>query len=259
MGKKMQPPKIETATEIFDRYLQDKQLFENHVEVHEKLVGKETKNGWDCRAKSESEVEKQAAKIIRKIREIEQKYVFGNTASEALPRTGTLDMGGQFLTNKERIDNESKLYEIARQVPKGALLHLHFNAELGPERLLVQARTTKNMYIRSTQPLRTEEDLRQTEMVFEVLDPNKVERGVTIFSKEYPGDAKNWRQEELKWKVWMPWMQFQKDFVKNFPEGETQDYSGPSNVRLYRAEKWLMSKMVLSEEEVYRPSQTVNG
>jgi adenosine deaminase CECR1 len=248
------------------------------------LLESEDKDAWDREAKDNDNLqkrdaasinqEKKADTIVRAIREFERKVVFGNLASEAIPEEHTRDMGGQFLTNKERIDHESLLFQIAVEVPKGGLLHLHFNAELHPEQLLVQARDIEDMYIWSQRPLLTEKDLDETEMVFNVLDSSQVLKGVDIFSKSYLGTGTNWKKNDLEWSVWMPWSQFRVDFAKHFPDMEAQlpktpvlsgstCCAGPaepgSEVELDPAEKWLKSKMVLSEEEAYRSTQTVNG
>jgi adenosine deaminase CECR1 len=269
---------------FFDAALVDTTEINKYNATHAELLRLENESAWDRDAKPRAnsrdksvQQERDAAAIIRAIREFERKVVFGNQASEAIPGKETRDMGGQFLTNKERIDHESLLFQIAVEVPKGGLLHLHFNAELHPEQLLVQARDIENMYVRSIRPLRASrenEDLDETEMVFNVLDPDQVVEGVDIFSDTYPGNATNWKTDEWKWKVWMPWKQFQTDFEKHFPDMVAQTPKTPipvgstccagpaepgSEVYLTPAERWLRSKMVLSEEEAYVPTQTVNG
>ncbi|KAF1921426.1 hypothetical protein BDU57DRAFT_526265 [Ampelomyces quisqualis] len=260
----------------FDQALGDVKAIKKYCEKHAGLLKLENDQAWDREASFNSDPEEQhAASIIRAMREYERKIIFGNQASEAVPGKDTRDMGGQFLTNKDRIDHGSLLFQAARKVPKGALLHVHFNAELHPERLLVRARTIENMYIRSIRPLLTQNDLDETEMVFNVLDKDQVVQGVDIFSKDYSGNATNWKPPSpQQWEVWMPWTQFQKDFEKHFPgqyidsqeqkipEGSTSCSAPPepgSQVPLWPAEKWLKSKMVLSEEEAYAFTQTVNG
>jgi adenosine deaminase CECR1 len=264
------------AIVVFDQALGDEKAIKEYSDKHAKLLKLEDDQAWDREAWLDSDSEeKHAASIIRAMREYERKEVFGNQASEAIPGKETRDMGGQFLTNKDRIDHKSQLFQIARKVPKGGLLHLHFNAELHPERLLVRARSMKNMYIRSIRPLLTQEDLDETEMVFNVLKKENVTKGVDIFSKDYIGNATNWKPPlDTQWDVWMPWEQFQQDFKKHFPgkyldtrkqnvpEGSTccSPVAEPySEVKLSPAEKWLKSKMVLSEEEAYGFTQTVNG
>jgi adenosine deaminase CECR1 len=109
-------------------------------------------------------------------------------------------------------------------------------------------------------------------MVLNVLDPDQVELGVDIFSESYQGDATNWKTEEWKWKVWMPWKKFQIDFEQRFPGEYVQPQqianstsanccSEPfaDTIALKPAEFWLKSKMVLSEKEAYDFGQTVNG
>ncbi|KAF2031189.1 Metallo-dependent hydrolase [Setomelanomma holmii] len=281
-------PKIDMAPEdvnvrdYFAAILKDTAAVNEYTAKHAEWIRKEDEDAWDHEVKSrtksrlraeqkrELEQEQKAADIIRLIREWERRVIFGNLPSEALPGPHTLDMGGQYLTNKERIDNDSLLYRISMQVPKGALLHLHFNAELNPERLLERAEKIDSLYIRSIRPLLTQEDLHLTETVFSVQDKDKILEEANIFSKGYPGDATNWRQEPMKWKVWMPWKKFQSAFKEQFPKSYIQDEdtimsevprscAEPGQVRLNPAELWLKSKMVLSEDEAYAPAQTVNG
>ncbi|KAH8722421.1 hypothetical protein GQ44DRAFT_807618 [Phaeosphaeriaceae sp. PMI808] len=245
----------------FDKALHDTNSIKAYSAAHAELIKIEADDAWDRDVKPRStsrsktdQQERKAARIIRAIREYERRVVHG----------------GQFLTNKSRIDHESLLYKIAIKVPKGGLLHLHFNAELHPERLLERARQIDNLYIRSIRPLSTQDDLNLTEMVFNVLDPDMVERDVDIFSPTYPGNAINWKTEEWKWRVWMPWKEFQDKFKDRFGNKYVQKEdtimsevphccSEPGQLALDPAENWLKSKMVLSQEEAYAPSQTVNG
>ena len=71
---------------------------------HSELLSDEASKAWDSSAIASSSVaERRAADIIRALREYERKVIFGNNASEATSGPDTLDMGGQFLTNKTRI------------------------------------------------------------------------------------------------------------------------------------------------------------
>jgi adenosine deaminase CECR1 len=269
-----------TIREIYDKALEDTDGPESYSKKHAALTEWEEKNAWDREAKpratsrsEDDQKERQAAQVIHAVREHERIVVFGNLASEALPGPETLDMGGQFLTNKDRIDHKSLLYRIAKKVPKGGLLHLHFNSELHPERLLEQARDVKNMYIRSIRPLCTEKDLEETEMVFNVMNPKDVDSDVDIFSSDYPGTASNHKLKDWIPKIWMPWKKFREEFILHFKDmyvQETEDKpnsdkpksqccSEPGKVPLDPAENWLKSKMVLSEKEAYALDQTVNG
>ena len=227
-------------------------------QYQEKLLGLVEPERRACTVTTQKE--KDAAKVIRYIRENERKVLFPNLATENVPPPDALDMGGQYLTNKARIEKESKLFEIAKLVPKGGLLHLHFNTELDPALLLQKAFDAPNMYIRSIRPLLTKDDLDQTEVVFSVIAKDKVNTDVDLFSQTYPGTKTNWKEPEWTSKVWMKWSCFQDGFKNRFPEYHATSSRATCPRRdMNPAESWVMSKIVLSADEVYGPSQTLNG
>lgn len=215
----------------------------------QELRQRELETSWDYPARlSASEDEKKAATIIWKIREDERDNLFGNRASEAIPGPETLDMGGQFLTNKTRIEECSRLFQIAKRQPKGCHLHLHFNAELTPNALMEKARQAPNMFIRSTEPLVDGEpgtgkspSYSTTELVFNVMAEDTT--AVNIFSPEYNG--------AFRPRGSTPWMRY-RDFITEYEARHNKDGNDT-------AEKFILSKMVLVEEEVYGNSQTTNG
>jgi adenosine deaminase CECR1 len=238
--------------EILDTSLSDpgKEL-QDYEKRQVKIRDKERRTAWDASARSSaSPAEVRAGEIIWKIREDERDNLFGNKASEAIPGPETLDMGGQFLTNKNRIEDHSKLFDIAQNMPKGCHLHLHFNAELAPEKLISKAREkVDTMFIRSTQPLLTPEDCAETEVVFDVKPTDTPV--ADIFSPYY---QPQWRGENVK--PWMRWTTFKEEFEKrryvHYEENEKK-----SDLDL--TEEWVRRKMVLSEDEVYNIRQTTNG
>lgn len=242
------------------------------------LLDREEQTSWYRNTKRfASDNEKRAAEIVRIIREDERDNHFGNRASEAIPGPETLDMGGQFLTNRERIER-SEVFWISKHMPKGAHLHLHFNAELQPEILLREARKVSNMYIRSTQPLLTLADLAETEVVFNVIPDDT--KSSNVFLRAYNPE---WKAPGSQ--PWMRWSDFRKEFdlrfhhlTKKETEKETAkqktmvqqnnvqkngadevDTDEDPHIELESAEVWLKHKMVLSEDEAYGISQTVNG
>ena len=234
-----------TANELFDRNLSNHTKETKSYEKHKKeIYEEEYKVSWDTPArKSATPEELKAAEIIYKIREDERDNLFGNKASEAIPGPETLDMGGQFLTNRSRVEQKSRLYRIAREMPKGCHLHLHFNAELPPQMLLSKAKNMSNMFIRSTQPLLSRQDYDETEIVFEVKPVNTPT--ADIFSPDYKPE---WKKPGTQ--PWMPWSIFQQEFCRRRRE---------QNEKLCDAEDWVLSKMILSEDEVYNMDQTTNG
>lgn len=232
----------------------------------EDLVNTEMEQSWDADAKrTATKNEERAAIIVRGLREFERRKVFGNIASEIVPSPNTRDMGGQFLTNKAMIENKSLLFmDIAKEVPKGALLHLHFNAELNPELLLEQARDMANMFVWSNRPLLEPEDLEETEMMFKIMPANT--KSNNIFSEEFKTESDSWKKPESNDKVWMKWSEFMSIFRGKFGDEFEERHSeqDPLNsaqkpIELQPAENWILQKMVLSEAEAYSPKQTVNG
>jgi adenosine deaminase CECR1 len=225
--------------DAFARNLQNLQTVspDGYEKSKKVLLREESDTSWDRNARlTASEAEREAGAIIWQIREDDRDNLFGNKASESLPGPDTLDMGGQFLTNRERIQS-SRLFDIAYTMPKGCHLHLHLNAEINPKQLLAKAREIPNMFIRSTQPLVEDKDYSDTEMVFNVMPESTI--SVDIFHPEYRPD---WRSAGAT--PWMRWSKFRE---------ELQAKKG------LEAEAWVLGKMILSEEEVYGISQTTNG
>jgi len=227
-----------TVTDAFEVALQDVHNTPlTYSDTRRDILESEQANLWYSSVlKTASEAELQAAFIVWKIREDDRENFFGNRASEAVPGPDTQDLGGQFLTNLERIE-KSRLFKIALRMPKGAHLHLHFNAELPPGPLLKRARDVPTMRIRSTQSITTVEDIKDTEIVFSVMPDDTVE--ADLFSLNYDPEFKKEGS-----RPWMKWSTFQKVFKDRFD---------------LDAEVWAADKMVLNEEEVYGMQQTTNG
>lgn len=234
---------VESLSDAFSRNFSNlNDARQRYDQRREELIRREHDTAWDREARNNaSDNEKIAGNIIWKIREHERDNLFGNIASEAIPGPETLDMGGQFLSNKDRVMQQSKLYDIAHRQPKGCHLHLHFNAELVPEILISEANKQQNMFIRSTQPILKPEDYEETEIVFNVMPidtPN-----MDLWSENYNPDFRSQGATP-----WMKWSDFKSEYRRRRPANV------PENV-----EDWIRAKMVLSEDEVYGKEQTTNG
>ncbi|KAI6855644.1 Metallo-dependent hydrolase [Hortaea werneckii] len=154
-------------------------------------------------------------------------------------------MGGQFLSNKCRIE-QSSVFDISRHMPKGCHLHVHFNTELPPELLLSRARKLKDtMFVRTTRPLLAKGDFEKAEVVFNVM--SNTTTSTNIFSMEYNPDVKA--------KSTSPWMRW-TDFRSSFPHDLVYEERPKS---LDDAECWAREKMALTAERVYSDKQTTNG
>ena len=226
----------------------------SYLAERQQLVAQEVEQSWDQPARqSASEAEKRAAAVIARIREHERRNLFGNLPGEAVPGPETADMGGRFLPNIERIE-QSRVYAIAKDMPKGCHLHIHFNAELPPELLLLKAREVpETMFVRCTQPLLCAADLIQAEIVFEVKP--RTTPIVDIFSKDYdptfkPADSR----------PWMNWVEFRHDLARRYRDQfSLATESSPSQGQLTHVEQWARDKAILTLNDIYAADQTTNG
>jgi adenosine deaminase CECR1 len=143
--------------------------------------------------------------------------------------------GDHFLSNVPLIDRTA-LHAVARRMPKGAHLHIHFNACLLPHVLLDIAKGMDRMFITSDLPLLPDADFvnfDKCEIQFSILPPQKELPG-NLFSRDYqPRQTMRYR-----------------DFLELFP----QKYSTTVS-----PEQWLMGKLVFEEKEAHNSMQTASG
>lgn len=248
---------------IFGQHFQSSTASRTYAQNREQLLADERKAAWDWKARcSASPVEVEAGRILLKIREHERndESLYGNIAGEAVPHVHTRDMGGRFLVNRERIE-KSKLFEIAKEMPKGAHLHIHFNTALPPGRLLMYARNVpKTMFIRSNRPLVDPSDFYnlETEIVLSALpcDP-AVKRG-NIFHQDYIPD---WTSREPQSDCWMNFVEFRNGFPSNLQleDDDPEDRLHEEEVGLDLAERWVCQKMIITTKQAYGDRQTTNA
>jgi adenosine deaminase CECR1 len=189
-----------------------------------------------CRAGA-TPLEQRVDSILRKLRQLDEELIY----QEAGPRRG---YGGQlhprfpgdhFLSNTELI-SQTRLFNVARMMPKGAHLHIHFNACLLPHVLLDLAKKMDRMFITSSLPLLPDHDYEsydKCEIQFAILTPARENPG-DIFSPSYCA-----RQT----------MHF-RDFLARFPAHHPGQPS---------PDKWLMDKLVFNEAETHDVPQTAAG
>ncbi|KAA8910272.1 hypothetical protein FN846DRAFT_554281 [Sphaerosporella brunnea] len=121
---------------------------------------------------------KKAAAIVSKIRVHEAEKVWTKVEEEE----GDVFPGMCFTLAKERMEN-SILWKIVKQFPKGALLHAHLEAMVDTDWLLDRALETPGMHMYSEVPL-TPENL-ETAMFDFQYSPTTPSSSASIFSSSY--------------------------------------------------------------------------
>lgn len=187
---------------------------------------------WTCSQRA-STLQRRVDDILQIVKHNDRIEVYGQAAA----RTGYYGQqherfpGDHYLTNEDII-SRTKLFNIAHMMPKGAHLHIHFNACLLPHVLLDIAKTMERMFITSDYPLTSVDNM----------DLCKIQFSILTVAKENPGDL-----FESSYKPRQT-MRF-ADFLREFPtERKNCD-----------ADTWLINKLVFHEEEVHNSHQSVLG
>ncbi|KAM7186020.1 adenosine deaminase CECR1 [Naviculisporaceae sp. PSN 640] len=208
---------------------------------------------YACKMKSTS-VERRANQIVQAVKRRDIELVY----EAASPRTG---YGGQkhprffgdhFLSNAELIE-QTWLFGIARKMPKGAHLHIHFNANLLPNVLVDIAKTMEHMYIMSNVPLMTKSGdsagFDRCKISFSIISRKKIQekRGETGHQSLFDVDYIS--------KEPMPF----RDFCDQFQRFYNQAHGKKEDDRTVDVDSWLRNKLVFQEEETYNLLQTADG
>ncbi|KHN95945.1 adenosine deaminase [Metarhizium album ARSEF 1941] len=144
--------------------------------------------------------------------------------------------GDHYLSNVDLIP-KTALYHVAKQFPKGAHLHVHFNACLPPSFLLDLAAKMDRMFITGDVAL-TPANLQKCQIQFSIKseeDEKVVSGPKKIFSEDCNGD-RGWSMK-----------------LSKFLEQSKDHFSGLEPM------KWLQTKVEFDEEEAHDLPQTVEG
>lgn len=216
-----------------------------YFEARSKLIEEEKELGFEHECeKNASGLEKEAATILDKLRQRDDDYYAKEKPREYKSRSGHSQdharfAGDHFLSNRLLI-HKTALFKVAREMPKGAHLHIHFNACLPPHALLDIALEMDHMFIKSDRPLRLPIDFSQCQLEFSIRslrdeESEQVDETETpdLFSSTY------------RPATWMKLGAFAARFGADFT-GQT-------------AREWLLEKMVFTEDETHNPLQTAAG
>lgn len=194
---------------------------EDYAASRAALVDAENEAAFDYSAvASASAVEKKANTIVKALIRLESETLYGVHGDGS-----GHEPAHQFRRAKHLIDS-SKIFEIARKAPKGALLHCHFDAMLPPSELIEIATRMPHMHIRTDAALTHGGFFKHALPTFQILPNTKAADCVdtSIFSAKYiPGD----------------WMSFSK-FRAAFPGGPSKVNTSSRNPLLYSSDSWQL-------------------
>ncbi|KAL7811595.1 Metallo-dependent hydrolase [Trichoderma gracile] len=217
---------------------------DDYEEWRNEVVLREEELSFDARCRSRATPQElRVDGIIRKMRRRDDAFF-----ARQPPRKGYRGQlharfaGDHFLGNVDLI-NKTALFQIASKMPKGAHLHIHFNACLPPRVLLDIAKGMDRMFITSSLPLvqraKAEgedeyENFHKCEIQFSIMSVEK--------EKEDPGDlfSAGYRPRQS--------MKF-SEFLRRFPDVYTAA----------TADEWLLHKLMFEEMEAHHPYQTASG
>lgn len=228
-------PQQGRAAGLSPKAFKDKNDYERQ---REEITRRERALGFDhaCYLRA-SDKEILADKILQRLKVRDKEYVY----EAAGTRTGYAGQkhkrrpGDHLLSNIDLIE-QSEVFRVARQMPKGGHLHIHFNACLQPHVLLDVAKGMDHMYIMSDIPL-TDDYLsyERCEIQFSIKSLAEAQKN--------PGNPFSVTYEKGQT---MPLGKFLDEFPKHHPKG----VSGYD---------WLLSKLVFSEDEAHDKLQTSYG
>lgn len=251
------PPKKQVAITTPEEY----QKARNHVTQMEQALAFD----FVCFTNA-SEKEREANAILQLLRQKDKELVF----EKALPWTGYQNQSHKrhpsdhHLTNLDLVE-DTQIFRVARRMPKGAHLHIHFNSCLEASFLLDLAKEQEKMDIGSNRPLVNTDDLDECEIQFTIrgqLDRATAPLGTPMrraWTRKFIGnppkppvlvnlfDKKKFDQsEEPADKIrWMNYRDFRNEFPRKFP-GKKLD-------------EWLKEKLVYSADEAHGVHQTAEG
>ncbi|KAF7560882.1 hypothetical protein G7046_g3254 [Stylonectria norvegica] len=132
-------------------------FLQKYIDGRANLIAQERKTRSDASFRASlSPIAKRACAIVDRIRDQENKDVWTPQVEEDLAQAGNecTFPGMMFMLAKDRMES-TKLWNIIRHMPKGALLHAHMDAMVNFDFILDELMRTPGMHMSSDQPLTT--------------------------------------------------------------------------------------------------------
>ncbi|KAB5566552.1 hypothetical protein GE09DRAFT_738753 [Coniochaeta sp. 2T2.1] len=285
------PPKG-TVLDGANRNFVDK---EDYARQRAEIKAREDALSWDFICKRDaSDLEQKADETLQALRMYDEQQVYAKTkeqegyGGQKHPRF----MGDHFLYNVDLI-SETKLFKVAERMPKGAHLHIHFNANLPPDFLIDMAMNQDRMFITSDFPLVPfvpsdpsdpfgEEKDQPGSLV--PVDENRVQRRSLVpvgNNKDQPWYYHNFNRSRLRFSILSEVDEAKEKkghktcniFSSDYPVADDTEKTGRPPMRFkdfcdqfrehYKkgcdVRKWLIDKLVFNEEEAHGWLQTPEG
>lgn len=134
----------------------DDPFIQQFLTGRDNLVQQEKSQRSDAKFREQlTPIAREACAIVDQIRFEEQQTLWTRDYEDSLAdQDGDIYPGMMFSLAKERME-KSKLWKIVRKMPKGALLHCHFEAMVELEWLIDEMFATKDVYLKSEKSLDT--------------------------------------------------------------------------------------------------------
>lgn len=199
------------------------QFIQQYLQGREALIEQEHSHRSDYAFRqSLTPLAKEACAIVARIRTEEHRTIWTSDydLNVAHPTDIGYFPGMMFALAKNRIE-KTRSWEILRRMPKGALLHCHFDAMIDVDWLVEQALNTNGMVMLSDRPLTTAEAQREATVMF-----------------QYSGTTNNDSRSIWTDKYEARTVQSIREAADNYPQGATAGFRA-----------WLGSKMTITLEE----------
>ncbi|CZR53108.1 related to cecr1 protein [Phialocephala subalpina] len=168
----------------------DEPFINKFLSGREALIVEEKKQRSDhAFRQSLSPLAKEACSIVDRIRDEEQKTIWTNEFEDILARKAgeNLYPGMMFSLAKDKME-KTKLWQIIRKMPKGALLHAHMDAMVDFDYLFDVLLEERGMHIHCVTPLDTKVAREGAPIKFKFCKAEKGS-GMSIWSSDYKSDT----------------------------------------------------------------------
>ncbi|KAI4136090.1 MAG: hypothetical protein LQ347_000080 [Umbilicaria vellea] len=173
-------------------------FIQKYLQGRAALIEQEKQSRSDAAFRSSlSPMAAEACAIVARIRAEERRTVWTNEYEDDLAKEGkgaesSVFPGMMFSLARERMET-TKLWQIIRKMPKGALLHAHMDAMIDVEWLIEEALGTDGMCMKAGQALQSSEARQEVAIAFQYAK-SLPSSAASIWSKEY----QNWQLVSMK-------------------------------------------------------------